>query len=341
MKFCVSVRLRGLAREAEHLDPGSALASSAAHASARVGPAQTMTVGPGAGERRAERARRRVAPAPRRAAAPRRRGSGSCRRSPATRLGEQLRRAGRERGAEQRRAARRCGGIARARSSAAAPRATGRCAGAPRGRARSATAGGASAIRAMRPSQVRQTPPASAAARLSAWPSSGSPSASSSSGSASRRGRDRARDEPEGDGRGARAEPALARDAVDRAERAARGVGEQRERAHREVLRVGLAASRDLQLVPEVERDGGAVEARPEVRGRRRGARREIVTRRRRRRSGSFSPWPVTTQTTRLPGSSPASASPATPAALDGSAKSALLAREQPPGGEDLVVGRR
>ena len=45
--------------------------------------------------------------------------------------------------------------------------------------------GSVSAMRAMRPSHVRQTPPASAAARLSAWPSSGRPSASRRSGSSS------------------------------------------------------------------------------------------------------------------------------------------------------------
>ena len=56
-----------------------------------------------------------------------------------------------------------------------------------RGTSATGASGRLSAIRARRPSQVSVTPPASAAARLSAWLSSSSPAARSSSGSPSGR----------------------------------------------------------------------------------------------------------------------------------------------------------
>ena len=125
--------------------------------------------------------------------------------------------------------------------------------------------------------QIRQTPPRSAAARLSAWPSSGSPSSSSSSGGGAS-GRGRARRRARRDRRGAGAEPAPERDAVDEAEAASFDRRDERERPQREVLGVGHLAAPSpstttlavrpprRQLVPEVERGRGAVEPRPEVR---------------------------------------------------------------------------
>ena len=78
---------------------------------------------------------------------------------------------------------------------------------------------------------------------------------------------DRAGNEPERHDGGARPEPALARNPVGERERAALRRGEARECANRQVrlvdrLPVGLA---DLQLVPEVERNRGDVEAGTEV----------------------------------------------------------------------------
>ena len=92
-------------------------------------------------------------------------------------------------------------------------------------------------MRAMRPSHVRQTPPASAAARLSACPSSGSPSASSRSGSSSPPFTSDGGRQAERDDRRARAEPALARDPNGELEAVAARVREQRERANAEMLR--------------------------------------------------------------------------------------------------------
>ena len=74
------------------------------------------------------------------------------------------------------------------------------------------TNGSVSARRAMWQSHVRQTPPASAAARLSACPSSGTPSSRSRSGSRSSPFGDGRGGQAERDDRGARAEPSLARD---------------------------------------------------------------------------------------------------------------------------------
>jgi hypothetical protein len=83
-------------------------------------------------------------------------------------------------------------------------------------------------------------------------------------------GDDRSGDEPQCDHRRARAEPPLPRDAVEEVEAEAVGGSDALERPHAEVRPVGLAvAGGDLELVPEVERDGGAVEAGAEVRRRR------------------------------------------------------------------------
>jgi hypothetical protein len=96
------------------------------------------------------------------------------------------------------------------------------------------------------------------------------------------RGRRRGGGEAEGDCRGRRAEPALERDPVREGEPLARGIGEQRIGTDRQVgavlgeLSRALALDDDalavghLHLVPEIERDGGAVEARADV-GRRGG----------------------------------------------------------------------
>ena len=134
----------------------------------------------------------------------------------------------------------------------------------------------------------------------------------------------------------------------------------RRERAHAEMVDVELAvAVRHLELVPQVERHGGTVEARADVRRARRrananrghldaasiasgsgstvtgaGLRRAAV-------SGSFSPWPVTTQTTREPGSSSTPARAASPAADAGSQKTPSACASSLPRLEDRVVGER
>src|SRR4029077_11473058 len=75
-----------------------------------------------------------------------------------------------------------------------------------------------------------------------------------------------------------------------------------------------------LDLVPEVEGDGRTVEAGAEVGSSGRCARRDgFVPHSRSTASGSFSPWPVRTQTTRPFGRT--RATPATPAADAGSPK--------------------
>ena len=87
-------------------------------------------------------------------------------------------------------------------------------------------------------------------------------------------GRSARRHEAEGDRRGARAEPAVQRDAVREDEAPPLDRREESERADAEVLRARrqLAGARPytstpgpvahLELVPELERDAGAVEAR-------------------------------------------------------------------------------
>ena len=201
------------------------------------------------------------------------------------------------------------------------------------------TAGTLPAMRAIRPSHVTQTPPASAAARLSAWPSSvdaggeellGIGLAAEGEGGGNESQRDHGR---------AGAEAALVGDAVDPAEASAGNGGQLRKGANADVVEIGLAVSvLHLELVPEVERDGDAVEAGADVcRARRRadadphwpaaaiasgsgsttigdGVRRSTI-------SGSFNPWPVITHTTRVPGSRPGSASAAREAAEAGSQK--------------------
>src|SRR5207344_1523765 len=122
-------------------------------------------------------------------------------------------------------------------------------------------------------------------------------------------------DEPQRDHRGARPEPSLAGDPVHEVEAEPVGGRDALERAHAEVGPVGLAVARgDLELVPEVEGDGGAVEAGTEVGRRRRRAHCELHdaasaiasgsagtemggAEKRPAASGSLSPWPVTTQT--------------------------------------------
>ncbi len=80
-------------------------------------------------------------------------------------------------------------------------------------------------------------------------------------------------DQPERDDRGARAEPARLRDVVGELKAPAVGRNEALERADAEVLAVdGAVARLELELVPEVERGAGAVEAGADVRGRGRGA---------------------------------------------------------------------
>ena len=134
-------------------------------------------------------------------------------------------------------------------------------------------AGVVSAIRAIRVPQVRQTPPTSAAARLSPWPSSSTPSASSSSAVGSSFADDRRGDEPERDHGGAGAEPAGLRDVVGEPEAPAVRGSEELERAHAEMVAIdGAVAGGELELVPELERGAGAIEAGAEVGGRGRGA---------------------------------------------------------------------
>src|SRR5581483_8592085 len=123
------------------------------------------------------------------------------------------------------------------------------------------------------------------------------------------------RDEAERDRRRARAETAGARDPVRPVEAQALRRAHEPEGADPEVRGVGgvVGPLADLDLVPEVERGGRAVEPRPEVRGRRRRA----DPHRRSAASGSFRPWPVSTATTRPPGRT--RATPAMPAADAGS----------------------
>src|SRR5262249_21986531 len=120
----------------------------------------------------------------------------------------------------------------------------------------------------------------------------------------------RSGDEPERDRRRARAQSAGARDGRRPLEGKPLGRCDQAERADADVSRVGrLVPLADLDLVPEVERRRRTVEAGPEVR---RG-RRRADPHSRSAASGSFSPWPVMTQTTRPPGRTVAT--PARPAA--------------------------
>src|SRR5439155_10233610 len=136
-----------------------------------------------------------------------------------------------------------------------------------------------------------------------------------------RRGGDKA----ERDDRRTRAESSFARDPVREREPAAVHGRKAAERAHAEVSELDVpVALGHLELVPEIERDRCAVEPGTEVGGGRggtyahRSAHRVASTiasgsastatgggLRRAAVSGSFKPWPVTTQTTRAPGSSP------------------------------------
>ena len=76
--------------------------------------------------------------------------------------------------------------------------------------------------------------------------------------------RDGARNEPEGDHSRARAEAAFARYSADELEASALDGREQSEGLHTEVRFVDLAVSLlDLDLVPEIQRGGDAVEAGP------------------------------------------------------------------------------
>ena len=264
--------------------------SAAATAAASAFAAQTTTDGPGAGERDAGRAGHRVVAQLARAAARPRRGTAraACR---GTRP-----RAGRRRPAAT--AAPSSAACALAAAASACETDAGRR---PREasvftRVSGTTTIGASGrsvasrrvcVRPVPLRQLRQTPPKTAGARLSAWPSSGSPSASTSSGEAVAPGDREAGDEAARDRGGGRAEPALERDAVHEAEAQSLDRRDERERAQREVLGaprqlVGALALEhdlarrspgvDLELVPEVERRAEAVEARPEVRRRRRRA---------------------------------------------------------------------
>ena len=181
--------------------------------------------------------------------------------------------------------------------------------------------------------------------------------------------RGRSRDEPEPDRGGARAEPALERDAVHEAEAVARDRREEREHAQREVRRVArqlvgaLAADLDLelvrvldlQLVPELERGSGRVEARAEVRGRRgrEGADHPIASSTASSVAStvceppsstapaSFSPCPVTMQTTVVPATSGEALERRDPGRRRRLAEDALLVREQLPGAAQLVLAER
>src|SRR5262249_58203862 len=110
-------------------------------------------------------------------------------------------------------------------------------------------------------------------------------------------------------------------------------VGDARERADADVIEVGWLVPRaHIDLVPEIERNSDAVEPWPKVRGRSGRADAQRVGQAtaaiasgsgstatgggvsRSTASGSLSPWPVMTQTTRVPGASPAGPSAAAPA---------------------------
>jgi hypothetical protein len=79
-------------------------------------------------------------------------------------------------------------------------------------------------------------------------------------------------DEPERDHRCARPEPALAGDAIEELEAQAVGWVDPLERLDAEVLTVWCPSVRDDDLVPEIERERGAIEPGAKVGGRRRSA---------------------------------------------------------------------
>src|SRR5262249_46652078 len=133
----------------------------------------------------------------------------------------------------------------------------------------------------------------------------------------------RSRDEAERDDRRARAEAALARDPVDECKALALDRRKSCERPDSQMVAVGESVPVGyLELVPEIERDRGAVVARPDVCRRRRsadadGAHRDAASiasgsgstgtgsgLSRAAVSGSFSPCPVITHTTVERGSS-------------------------------------
>ena len=142
----------------------------------------------------------------------------------------------------------------------------------PRGSGTSAIgeAGTPSATRAIRPPQVRQAPPARQAARLSGWPSSSIPAASSLSGSGSTPAARApatspsaitAALEPSPRARGIRSVKAKLRPFA--------GARRSNARTPRWERSGSPPPGNDLELVPEVERHGRAVEPRAEVRRRR------------------------------------------------------------------------
>src|SRR5207249_3569578 len=135
---------------------------------------------------------------------------------------------------------------------------------------------------------------------------------------------DRAGHQPESDRRRARPETTGAGNAFREGEAEAIGGREPREGTDGEVVGVGFfAVLGELELVPEIERGPGAVEARPEVRGGGGSAHldHEPAPGIRSSASGSLSPWPVSTNTTRVPSAKPVRSTPARAAADAGSQK--------------------
>ncbi len=261
-------------RELEHVVVGEAVAQGCRADGNVVGPDDHRRAG--AGERRAADSWRRPRRGSRRAPPTGGTARAACLSAPPRRARHPRKRGG----GEQTRPAPRCGGVG------VRDTRTGACRARPRSRCaraappRPARAGASARSGPGSPSHASVIPPSSAAARLSPWLSSRQTCAQQLARRRVRRGCD----ESERDRCGGRAEAALERDPVHEAEALPGRVGEQREGADREVGRVlrqlprALALDDDsfplghLELVPEVERGGGAVEGRPEVRGCRRGA---------------------------------------------------------------------
>ena len=118
----------------------------------------------------------------------------------------------------------------------------------------------------------------------------------------------RACHQAECDRRRARPETAGAGNAFREREAEAVRRSESRERTDGEMVGLGFAAVfGELELVPEIERRAGAVEARSEVRRRGGSAHvdHQLAPGRRSSASGSLRPCPVSTNTTRVPSAKP------------------------------------